>query len=272
MLTEYLFRDDHRLDEYASQINPSLTVIEKTKEWTAGLSLTGPKAEAKQGERARAMTQDEKAKLTLDYLRANGGVHEGRPEERAFDSKSGKGNVKFVIEQSRASRVVVPSNISGKDSPGFVLWLSRSERDVSAIYEYSLLCLLEDVDVKDDQPVWGGGLRMSAYSALQSLYYHAHAKIADSALASRFSDLVWDKADFLNFWQKAEDHRVSPDLCFERTDEFDVDPEQTLAQWGCFVSAPREIETLYRIREVGSGSHNHNFIIFGYPLWISALS
>lgn len=50
---------------------------------------------------------------------------------------------------------------------------------------------------------------------------------------------------------------------------FMADPQATAAQWGCIVSAPRFIKTLYRIREYG-GQEGESFGRFGYPLWITA--
>ncbi|AJZ56799.1 hypothetical protein OI25_7361 [Paraburkholderia fungorum] len=260
MLTEYLFRDVRRLNEYASQINPALTVTEKTKEWTVGLSLAGPKAEGKQTEKVRPMTEHEKAILTLEFLRSNSAIHEGRPVP--LPDKSGSrhldksfGQQSFVHERCRAFRVCVPQkDVSG--GVAFAFWVSQGfERDKAC----DMVCLLEDV-AAEDRPVWSGGTA-STYSLLQALLYYAESRVERGTISENSKPWPRDSAssyplpEFLSgFW-------------------FSLVPEQIIKEWGCIVSQPRNIEVVYRIREVRSFPHEaprKGYEIFGYPLWIAA--
>jgi hypothetical protein len=260
MLTEYLFRDTRRLNEYASQINPALTVTEKTKEWTVGLSLAGPKAEGKQTERVRPMTDHEKATLTLEFLRSNSAIHEGRPlpppdKSGLRNSDNSLGQKPFVYERCRAFRACVPQK-AVEGGVAFAFWVSQGFEGEKP---YDMVCLLEDV-AAEDKPVWSGGTA-SAYSLLQALLYYADTRVE----AGTFSEdsKPWPRDAACSF----------PLPGFLSGSWFSLVPEQIIEEWGCIVSQPRDIEVVYRIREARRFPHQaprNGYEIFGYPLWIAA--
>jgi hypothetical protein len=260
MLIDYLFRDVRRLNEYACQINPALTVTEKTKEWTVGLSLAGPKAEGKQTEKVRPMTDHEKAILTLEFLRSNSAIHEGRPvppldksgpqcPDNSFTQKS------FVHERCRAVRVCVPQK-AVEGGIAFAFWVSQGfERDKAC----DMICLLEDV-ASEDRPVWSGG-SPSAYSLLQALLYYADSRAKRIAISENTKP--WPNDSSCAF----------PLPGYMSSFWFSLAPEQIIEEWGCIVSQPRNIEVVYRIREARIFPHEaprSGYEIFGYPLWIAA--
>ncbi|TDN62162.1 hypothetical protein [Paraburkholderia sp. BL10I2N1] len=259
MLTEYLFRDVRRLNEYASQINPALTVTEKTKEWTVGLSLAGPKAEGKQTEKVRPMTDHEKAILTLEFLRSNSAIHEGRPVpplknglpclDNSFAQKA------FVYERCRAFRVSVPQK-AVEGAVAFAFWVSQGfEHDKAC----DMICLLEDV-AAEDKPVWSGGTP-SAYTLLQALLHYAGPREEKSAIA--VDSNPWPRDSSSSF----------PLPSYLTASWFSEQPEMIVEEWGCIVSQPRNIEVVYRIRETRIFPHEaprKGYEIFGYPLWIAA--
>ena len=239
MLTEYLFVDQKRLDAYASQINPAGTVIEKTREWDAGLSLAGPSVLAKQTERVRGLSQHEKVEVIRDYLVQGASLRLQRPDKA-------EGPV-FVLEKCLAMKVIVPRRTTERaGTPGFVFWLSRGSE-----HGKGMLCLLEDPDPNDDRSrEWAG----SAHSLLQSLVDSTWQRIAETVLGARIT---------------------SEHIPAEWILRFIGDPVSLVKSWGCLVSKERKIETLYRIRHYGlqwwdTCSSGIADSVFGYPIWITA--
>jgi hypothetical protein len=269
MLTEYLFVDEARLDSYASQLNPAGTVVEKTKELSAGLSLTGPKAEMKQSERVRQMTRHEKAELILNGLRAESSLFESRPEspQYSYDSLEGikwLGLKDFVFERCEASKVIVPAKaVEGYDTPSFVFWLSPSDtRD----YSRNILCLLEDFRLDDRKAQL---VQASGYTILRTLVEYVHENLSDHNIL--LNDRLEDETPTHSFAPM----RPSTPKADESTSdegflgEFLADYTNLFESWRCIVSRTRKIETLYRIREIGEECHS-SIGIFGYPIWITA--
>jgi hypothetical protein len=271
MLTEYLFRDTRRLNEYASQINPALTVVEKSKEWTVGLSLAGPKAEGKQSERVRPMTDHEKAQLTLSYLRDCSAVHEGRPvptnQWDAYLSAEQLEKTPFVLERCTATKIAIPSSLT-EGGESLVLWVSYTlieEQRCDALW------LLEDV-AAPDKPVWTGGTATSGYTLLQAFVHYARAKLLSSSLAAKLE--MPESRDDIGSDTSLDS--APPDWSDPEWFHFFDDPVRRTKELGCLVSAPRKIETLYRIREVGDATAGYaqgprpGYSLFGYPMWIAA--
>jgi hypothetical protein len=258
MLTEYLFVDQKRLDTYASQISPAGTIVEKTKEWNAGLSLTGPSVGAKQTERVRALTAHEKTQLIQSHLVKNSSLREQRPVSE------GEGPV-FVLEKCSASKVVVPRKAAEElGALGFVFWISPGPQ-----YDKppGMLCLLEDFDLDDAPAISFRGA--STYTVLQSLVFYTRKKMAGTVLGSHIPRKP-NPNPFASFEGKpdslAEFHNVQ-EFCWD----FVADFTSLLTRWGCLVSPPRKIETLYRIREYGRDATNSWQVttVFGYPIWIT---
>lgn len=57
-----------------------------------------------------------------------------------------------------------------------------------------------------------------------------------------------------------------PDFLYK----FITSPDDLLRQWGCLLSLPREITSLYKVREFGAEAANDFKTIstFGYPIYI----
>jgi hypothetical protein len=259
MFREYLFVDEKRLDEYVSQINPSGSIVEKSKEWSAGLSLTGPSVGAKQNERVRALTSHEKTTLIQDHLTKNNSLRTQRPESED------EGPV-FAFEKCSAIKVVVPRK-AGEElgTPGFVFWLSPGPQYDKAP---GMLCLLEDFEL-DDSPAISFH-KASTYTVLQSLVFYTRRKMAETVLVTHIPNNP-NPNPYASFEGKpaslTEYHNVQP-FCWD----FLTDYSTLLTRWGCLVSPSRKIETLYRIREYGRDSTNSWQVttVFGYPIWIAA--
>jgi len=259
MLKEYLFVDEKRLDVYASQVNPSGGIVEKAKELSAGLDLRGPSVNAKQNERVRALTRQEKAALIQDHLVKASSLRHQRP-----DSDS-QGSV-FVLEKCSAAKVIVPRTTAEElGTPGFVFWLSQSHQHDKPP---GMLCLLEDFDLDDGPAISFRGA--STYTVLQSLVYYTRKKMTETVLGTYVPNDPHPNP-YTSFEGKpsslAEYHNVQP-FCWD----FVTDSRKLLTQWGCLVSQPRKIETLYRVREYGRDSTNSWQVttVFGYPIWITA--
>jgi hypothetical protein len=260
MLKEYLFVDQKRLDTYASQIKPG-AVVEKSKEWNAGLGLTGPNVSAKQTERVRALTTHEKTELIRTHLTSNSSLRLQRPD-------SDEEGPVFVIENTSATKAIVPRKAADElGIPGFVFWLSPGPQHDKPP---GMLCLLEDLDLDDGPAISFRGA--STYTLLQSLVFYTRKKMAETVLGSHVSNephpnpyATFDgKPDSLS-----EYHNVQ-EFCWD----FITDFPPLLTRWGCLVSPPRQIETLYRIREYGRDSTSSWVVttVFGYPIWITAVA
>jgi hypothetical protein len=259
MLKEYLFVDEKRLDVYASQVNPSRSVVEKTKEWSAGLSLTGPSVGAKQNERVLALTTHEKTALIQDHLVQNYSLLHQRPES------DGEGPV-FVLEKCSATKVVVPRKAAEElGTPGFVFWLSPGPQHDKPP---GMLCLLEDFDLDDGPAITFRGA--STYTVLQSLVFYTRKKMAETVFSTHIPNNSHPNpyTSFEGMPDSLEEyHNVEP-FCWDFVTNFPT----LLTSWGCLISPPRKIETLYRIREYGRDATNSWQVttVFGYPIWITA--
>jgi hypothetical protein len=171
----------------------------------------------------------------------------------------------FVLEVCEAQRFAVPRS-KESDKPALSFWLSAKQ--VGPKGRASHLCLLENFQHPDVPAInyW----RTSAYSLLVSLVYYARAEIDRSAM-SKFIGIDPPPNPYAKFgtdshpyslqeWQNAKDYLY----------EFIDNPVALLRKWGSEVSAPRRIETLYRVREWGpeAARSGADISIFGYPLWI----
>lgn len=247
MLREYLYVDQPRLDQYAEQIFPSGVVIEKNREWSVGLGLTGPNAGAKQSERTRPMTTQEKIDLVLQHLTQSAELKNGRPVEHPEDSE-------FVLEQCDAARVLVPRPVDSKpDRPAFAFWLAPVSGRVTIGEPVqnrlpSILCLLEDYSES-------GGL-VSKHSLLGTLINQSRGNLWNFERPS-----LWPPG--FDFPEGYNDRHLS---------QFLVNPADMLKAWGCSISPPRHIQSLYRIRSFGTesipGRDDDVRTIVAYPIWI----
>jgi hypothetical protein len=103
---------------------------------------------------------------------------------------------------------------------------------------------------------------------LQSLIYYTRDRLEETYLGRAILNdpYLSQLAGFDNKPSSMSKYHNVNDLCYE----FIADPERLLRLWNCRVSAPRPVETLYRIRENGPDyKQGRQISIFGYPLWIA---
>jgi hypothetical protein len=163
-LVDYLYVDHRRLDSYVEQIGSPVT-YDKVPVWSAGISLTGPKAEGTQQRFARPLTTHERVRMLLDHLTGTRFLSDVRPYSEPID-EHGRQRIHeqhrygsyFVLETWSAVRMIIPATTSRTaDFHGLGLWISEGQ-----IAGRALLCLLEDYSRPDsDRPTI---LHLSAYS------------------------------------------------------------------------------------------------------------
>ena len=256
MLDELLYLDTNRLDNYVERVYGSAETADKTRRIGAEFSLTGPKVSFNQEQRFRSLTNEEKISRLEEELRRKGKLSVRRPNDKWAD-------VEFVLEHFEGIRVVVPQNAEPqKATPAFGFWLSLgTEND-------GMLCLLEDCRSDDDVPY--NYVRLSAYTVLQSLVYFARAQVRMSILATYISD-----EDHPNPYAKVNETHP-PSLVHEfhnvKTflNDFVKSPVELLTKWGCIVSHPRRVYSLYRVREYGpeAAQSEAKVTTFAYPVYI----
>ena len=273
-LRDYLYIDQVRLDSYAEQIGEPATE-KKRPEWKAEIGLTGPKITATQQTVSRPMTTNEKIERLLAHLTEIGAVANGSREYIAsYARKYTKQPAVFVHETCDATRVRIPAREHLADvSRDLVVWVATYKRELnSAAGEPVLVCLLQDLRDADED-VYDGG-RDSAYTVLESLFFAVRREFSESVLSDALVSEDGSRAtltdDRLDAWLGAA----------ELAAPFVQDPLATFEALGCRPSMPRNIEVLYRIREVGPefGSYAAEaptggyppVSIFGYPIFIAA--
>lgn len=257
---EFLFVDTRRIDSYAEQIGPPV-IYDKVPVWSAELSITGPKGATTQDRHARSATRSEKIDALVSHLRENELLTEGRPiAER---------DVTFAIETCSATRILVPANTDKNDqSHELAMWMSIPDARVEDNPNQSgILCLLEDYQGPDtDRPAHRP--QISVYTLLMSLIQGLHDDNRNTILVEPFhiTDPETEPMDILDAWHKAHDYMES----------FVKNPVEILTKLGCVPGPRRQIEALYRVRELGSddfdgiASHRGRISVFGYPIYIAA--
>ena len=252
-LTEYLYCDERRLDDYVQQTG-LLSVSLKTPKIGFTFGLTGPKIEASQERSARSLTRHEKIQKLIGYLKAEDLVSQDRPYCKTADEAP---NPKrdFVLETCRAVRVLVPPNESKFGSlGGFGLWVSSSPMRApnDAAIPPGLLCLLEDSPSVDEPSRFA----VSAYTAFSSIVVDLGGRFSTTVLASAFSRV----ADSLPLWRKSVQYMS----------RFIQRPMETLSDLGCEFGDERAVQVLYRVRAFGpeEADRRRTVSTFGYPIVI----
>jgi len=257
-LQDLLFVDHRRLNHYAEIIAGSPTIIEKGRKFGVKFSITGIDVSAEQPETRRQRTTLENMATVRSYLEAHEELYKARPGKVSLDWL-------FVFEQCSLHKVEVPKIADGPNgAPKLTFWLSPAHERAQG---KTSLCLLEDFS-KSDGEVNSLISHSSAYTILGSLIYYTRDRLEETYLGQAILDdsYLSRLAGFENTPSSMSNHHYIKDLCYE----FIADPERLLRLWNCRVSAPRPVETLYRIRENGPDSKQANRIsIFGYPLWIA---
>jgi hypothetical protein len=257
-LQDLLFVDHRRLNHYAEIIAGSPTIIEKGRKFGVKFSITSIEVSAEQPETRRQRTTLENMAKVRSYLEDQEELHKARPGKVDLDCL-------FVFEQCSLHKVEVPKIVDGPNgAPKLTFWLSPTHERAQ---EKAPLCLLEDFS-KSDGEVNSLISHSSAYTILESLIYYTRGRLEETYLGRAIlNDPYLNRlAGFDNNPSAMSKYHDVKDLCFE----FIADPERLLRLWNCRVSAPRPVETLYRIRENGPDYKQANRIsIFGYPLWIA---
>ncbi len=258
MLDEELYLDTVRLNNYIERLFGTTETVDKTQKIGSEFALTGPKVTFGQDQRFRDLTNEEKISRFEDLLRRKNKMASLRPSERWGDTE-------FVLEHFEGIKIIVPQNAEPeKSSPAFVFWLALETE------ESGILCLLEDCRSDDDVPY--NYARASTYTVLQSLIHFARSKVRKSILAHQIPD-----RDQPNTYAKV-DKTHPPSLFHEFHNVKDVlydfvkSPLDLLREWGCIVSEPRKVYSLYRVREYGPEAAQSftKVTTFAYPIYIYA--
>lgn len=259
-IKEFLFVDEKRLNSYAEQIGSPVT-YDKVPIWSAELSLAGPKGGASQARHARLPTRSEKVDIILSHLVDNQLVINKRPGPMEIDAT-------FVIEVCSATRVLVPAiDKSQRQSQDLILWISPpGEVKKNILHQTGLLCLLEDFRYSDNDGCahWPD---VSAYTLLTSVVRALQLDSRNTILVKPFQ--ITD----------SENEQMNPYSAWrDYMPEFIANPVGTLEELGCIPGPSREIEVLYRVRELGHENFDWNELhpprisVFGYPIYITTAS
>jgi hypothetical protein len=256
-LVEYLYVDEKRVNSYFEQISSPVT-YDKVPEWSADISITGPKAGGKQLRFARPYTMHEKISKLTEHLEAKGLTVSGRASEPEYMFPLRSPKAVFRHETCHARRIYIATGQSDSSPSTLNLWISLMDRSASQAksrdeWQPGNLYLLEDYQ-GNDQPIRPMG---SAYSSLQMLF--------GSSLrgGSAFTGIDIDLRDALD----------DQELRKEFVRDFSVDPTVALSRLGAQVGPPREIHSLYRIRttflDEDIDTEHGSITTFGYPIFIA---
>jgi hypothetical protein len=253
-MSNIYFADEMAIDRTISEHRGALERVRPEKKKQIRLSLTGVGVQLEQADKLRPLTLPEKIELLKSLLEANNllarrrptGLHDSRP---------------YVLEQSRAVRVVVPDGQSDRNPrPAFSFWLSPADE------ECGQLCLMEGSGADAENPY--NYAKASTYTVLQSLVHFARQQRRPGNLRT------WIPSDpHPNEFAKV-DETHPPSLIEQYHNvqrfayDFFTDPEGLLTRWRCDVSSGMNIVALYRVREYGrdSAANFQRVSTFGYAL------
>jgi hypothetical protein len=253
-LREYLYVDEKRLNSYLEQIATPVT-YDKVPTYVAGVSLTGPKAEATQSRFARPYTSHEKILKVQEYLDEKKLVGQGRPTTSDNDWST---TYEFFLEHTRATRALIPPNPSVTPPfPGLAVWFASGiERSLDAeFYQSRQLYLFEDYPRDDSKAqLWGYS---SGYTYLTFL-------LDDNPIFKRLNE--------------QSGYRLKATGLLQR-------PKDFFTAVGAKVGEEREIQTLYRVRVAAQhtvhlppdddGNQQGDdsiLVVVAYPIYISSNS
>lgn len=249
-LTEPLYVDHRRLDWYVNEIGPPPKYV-KLPNWEASLSLTGPKAGAKQQAQLTTYSVQEKIAILIDHLEKEHELSRSRPaapngEVSAACKKD------FVLEECVAKKFIIPPRTGEPESNGLHVWVSIGAESATARarFEAGILCLIEDFPLSD-----AGAFRgPSGFTVFSALLRDLNDKLKHTIWVDEFPE------------SGAPKHKR------EYADRFDKDPISTLGALGCRAGIERRIEVLYRVRQVSvqGGGQRPPISTFAYPIYIYA--
>lgn len=238
-LVEYIFVDVRRLESYISQIE-GMVKYDRVPTWSAGLSITGPTADAGLQKVARKWTYHEMIIHLLDYLKKTKQLDTER-ESVVFRTE-----VLFCLETCVARKALFPSDVIA-EIPGIkelALWIS---------------CEPEKTLMREKQGHFAGTLYLIESYFEDDLPY-VHAFTGYSAFEYMLRTIRSQKL-----------MKVKPsgqeDIA-EMARRFALDPFEYLVELKAQVSAPRRIECLYRRRATMVDLNIDRLVTFGYPIFI----
>lgn len=241
-LVEYTFVDIKRLESYITQIE-GMEKHDKIPTWSAGLSITGPTAGVSLQKTARKWTYHEMITHLLNHLKKTKQLDTER-ESAVF-----RREVLFCLETCVARKALFPSDVTA-DLPGIkelALWISLEPKKTpgreKTEYPAGPLYLIESY-FKDDSPY------LHAFSGYSAFIY----MLETLGIESRKLMMVKPRGQ--------EDVE-------ELARRFALDPFEYLVGLKAQVSAPRQIECLYRRRATMIDLNIGQLVTFGYPIFIA---
>ena len=265
---EYLYVDQTRLNSYIEQIS-STERLDKMSSLKVSLGITKLEVTAEQSQRPHPKTNHEKITELIADLRENQHLATKRP---GLISNYGEElNIPdFVLEKCKATRILIPAP-PGQCSPGIMIWVSEwpEDRIVSALRPPGLLCLIEDVTLDDKR--YRAGFSHSGYSWLQALLLQLNTDPRKTTLQNEYPLSLWGdyKWDIMH-----PQHYLTEEMPMIRKT-----PTEWLKNKGCSLSEIRNIECLYRIRnlgidQIGTENRNNEYTVspFAYAIAIWATS
>lgn len=248
MLTEYLYFDVQRLDQYIDQLVESPIIYDKVPVVKTELSVTGPKAGADQARFPRQRTTHEKIELLLK---------EGRKKHIVADNlsqlQSASDATKLYLHTMNARKVCVPGKPEVADGAGLNLWVPDFADTTQAV-DHSWVVLVEDRVIGSPEPKYAAFSSFSRLSFLLMALVKDRQQLRETIFTQYMPDGVLDPVQILNqFWV---------------SDQHD-DPLKLLSDMGALPGDRRNIETLFRVRFFDVYPDSDGFLIFGYPIYIT---
>lgn len=287
-IREYLHIDVPRLNSYVEQLNLHTKRV-KIPKWSAKLGVL-PEVTATQEEQLRDPTNHEKIEQLTHFLRQNRLLASGRFIGReVFAEKPPQ----FGIETTEAVKVFLPvakpedlldeldlSDVEDDQAKGpFARWMPKSP---AKQYKEQLERVRKKMAGFRGITLWvSNGLAAARTPAQRSaqLYLmvgfpkddvnHVTAFSAYSALSGLFFDLKSDLQKTVLRVVSGLDLRMP-----SHQTEFLRDPIAWLQSTGAEVGAPRQIETLYRVRAAvlyRASTGNEAIATIAYPLFVAAV-
>jgi len=265
-IRDYLYVDEKRLNSYLEQIG-STSTFRKAPSLKLSLSFSGPKVTAEQASQLRNKTNHEKICELIEYLEGHGYLGHSRPALIHSDHEDVE-TPDFVLEECKASRILIPAAEQSDSRRGIVIWVSEwpIERNLNALRPAGLLCVIQDSTYDDTRH--RAGFSHSGYTWIQALLYQLHQEKIKTKIATEYpllpiGEYEWDIMD----GQRYLNNEVQ---------SFRPYPLHWLKEKGCVLSTSRRIVALYRIRNLGSdeiGTENkqEDFTVssfaYGIAIW-----
>lgn len=253
---EYLFIDQRGVNFYYDQIHPS-PLYDKVPEWSAGIGLTGPRADASQKLSARPANLYERLEEVCVYLQRRQYLVRSFSHDDIVNGIADDGEIQyvnFVLTSLPLTKAVLPvAPIRGDQAVAqLILWLYSNHDTTHDTYrDLTSVCLIEDFTDPDAKVLHPG---VSSFSALAAAI---RSKLAGQEPANGAVDIV--PQDVTSAIGGARERSIML-----------ADPTESVIEWGGkIITARRPVEVLCRLRQYWSSSAVGTHV-FGYPIFIRA--